>query len=523
MPIAKRLSLKSLVINNLRPFVRYKLLIIGVVFFIVFFATDLLGILFPPDNYDYYLGDPDANVYFTYMDQAREGRFWMCNQYAVEEHDCRLFFPLWYLTGNLGNLLNISNLASFYLIKFTIVLLFFIVFYNFCKKMFSRRDWPVFILAIFSGGFFLEYWHANIFLSILINPLNVLVLWLYLILIWLIINVLEKKLTTIKVVALGLINLSLVMFHPYQAFLLIIVYGIFILLAGFAAFKTFSKSLIIGLAGLSGAALGLIYYFSLFTSHPAYAGWLINNELPVYSFQSVLTAFGLLLPFSLIGSFLILKNISFNKIWLIIISLSIGGWVALFLPLYINNKLFLGWYLGLILTSAYALVYIIDNQLLGRWRSAWLTLIVIIIISGNVAFYSKRVLNHFILLYPNYLPHEYFLSARWLKDNSSLNDSILTLDQWGTFYISQAGLKSFVGSNQVYQLLKKTELSRWFYQNNDQDEEKRAMLKQYGLDFVLFSPFEKQAGSYDPSSKNYLEKVYDDGWARIYRVIPELL
>ena len=49
------------------------------------------------------------------------------------------------------------------------------------------------------------------------------------------------------------------------------------------------------------------------------------------------------------------------------------------------------------------------------------------------------------------------------------------------------------------------------------------MLKQYGLDFVLSSPFEKQAGSYDPSSKNYLEKVYDDGWARIYRVIPELL
>src|SRR3989338_225831 len=157
MPIAKQLSLKSLVINNLRPFARYKLLIIGVVFFIVFFATDLLGILFPPDNYDYYLGDQDLNVYFTYMDQAREGRFWMCNQYAAEEHDCRLFFPLWYLTGYLGNLLNISNLASFYLIKIIIVLLFFIVFYYFCKKMFSQRGWPVFILAIFSGGGFFLY------------------------------------------------------------------------------------------------------------------------------------------------------------------------------------------------------------------------------------------------------------------------------------------------------------------------------------------------------------------------------
>ena len=498
-----------------------KLFFLFIVFFIIFFSTDLIGILFAPAGYDYYLGDPDTNVYFTYMDQARDGRFFMCNQYAADDHKCRLFFPHWYIAGRMGGFFKMSNLMAFYLIKLIFGFLFFIILYYFCVKFFKQHSFWVFLMAIFSGGVYFEYLHANVFLSVLRNPQNMLVLFLYLIIIWIIVNIQEKESAAIMFIALGCVNWFLVMIHPYQTFLLILIYGIFILINSFVSLKNFYESLKISLISLSGACLGLVYYFLLFTGSPAYSGWFVNNELPIYGFKSVIFGFGLLLPFSLIGSYLILKNIKYNKIWFIIVSLAIGGWVSVFLPLYINNKLFLGWYFGLFLTSAYLIIHIINNRLFGRCRTAILTLIVILLISGNMGFYIKRFFNLFILQYPNYLPSKFFLSAYWLKENSSINDSILTIDKWDTFYISQAGLKSFVGSNQVFELQKKIELSRWFYKNNDQDQEKRDMLNNYGLDFVLFSAFEKEKGSYDPSTKEYLEKVYDDGWAQIYKVIPQ--
>ena len=492
-----------------------------IVFIIIFFAVDILGFFWTPANYTYYHFDQDVDVYFTYMDQAREGRFWFCNQYAVEEHACKLFFPLWFVSGYFGEIINLSNATVFNLTKLVLILILSYLFYLFCQKLFIKHGFFVFVLGIVSGGVFFEYWHANIFVSTLRNPLNLLVLIIYLILVWLIINVLNKKLILKTALALILVNWLLVMLHPYQALFLIINYGIFILLNSLISFRKLLESFKIIFTCLLGVSAGLLYYVLLFISNTAYSDWLLNNKLPIYSFGSIITAFGLLLPFSLIGCYLIVKNNFFKNEWIILVSLTLGGFATLFLPLYVNNKLFLGWYLGLFFTSAYLIVYIINNRFFGQFKKIMLFLIILMLTSGNVIYFVDDFNDIFINKFPYYLPKNYFLSANWLKENSTLDDSVLTIDTWNTFYVGQAGLKGFVGSNQVFQRQKKIELSRWFYKNNDQDQEKRDMLNNYGLDFVLFSAFEKEKGSYDPSTKEYLEKVYDDGWAQIYKVIPQ--
>jgi uncharacterized membrane protein len=50
------------------------------------------------------------------------------------------------------------------------------------------------------------------------------------------------------------------------------------------------------------------------------------------------------------------------------------------------------------------------------------------------------------------------------------------------------------------------------------DQQRVDVLNRYQVSYVFYGPAERQLGGFDPTQASYLDKVYDNGEATIYRV-----
>jgi len=496
-----------------------KITLVLIILFLVFFfsSVDILGMAFQPAGSFYYRPDTDINVYFTYLDQARAGRFWFCNQFAVENGPCKLFFPLWYAGGQLGSLFNLSNLAIIIIARVLLLAVFFYLLWLFIKKIFPDKTLGSWLLIIFSGGLYLYYLHGNFFISALQNPLNIFIAILLLLLLWLSVNLWEKF-SFSKALWLAPLSFFIILTHPYEAFVLIINYGLLILLSALFIPKKIKQAVLVFILVSLGVVLAGLYYFKVFTAMPAYQGWLLDNYLPFKGFSSILINTGLFLPLAFFGFWLLFKNKKDLDTWLVISSWFVGGLTAVILPLYVNIKFLLPWYFGLALLA-----------LLGFWRltetltKKYKTIVIVflagLLLSGNFYFYFNEVNGLLSQQPPRYLPTSYIEPLNWLKQNASITNVILASPAWDTFVSGYSGLRSLVGSNQVYQQDYKRSLVFWFFKNNNEDDFKIKFLKEYNIDYIYYSLRERELGNFMPAEKKYLKQVYENSWAKIYKVV----
>jgi len=483
-----------------------------------FSSVDILGLALTPEGYFYYHPDTDVNVYYTYMDQAREGRFLFCNQFSAEPHPCKLFFPLWYAGGVIGSVFHLTNFVSFLVIRFLTLLLSAYIFWKLCLYLFKEAALPAFLSAFFSGGLILFY-YTNFFAIAFHNPLHLLVVSLMILLLWLSMIIWLKESRWYYWVALFALSLSISMMHAYEAIILFINYAVLLIFGGWLGRKNFKKSLFIFLLVALGAGLGSGYYLVLFIKYQAYHDWFLFNYLPLYGPKSLILNYGLLLPLSLLAVYWLFKEKQKLKPWLVIISWFIGGLTSLFLPLYFNNKLLFSWYIALALLSAYALIYFYRQGYFLRYKKIILILAIILLVSGNLYFYGRTIYRIYFIGYPWHLEKNYLKPLLWLKENSSLDEAVVASYKWETFLSAYAGAKSLAGSNQSNNEENKKAFIRYLFADNFNDDLKRHQLIDYNVEYLLYTYLEKEMGSFNPDEKNYLREIYNDGWAKIYQVI----
>lgn len=498
---------------------------IVLIFFIVLISfNDFYGNLRSNDQYQYYHPDQDCNVYNSYLDQAREGQFLFYNQFTSEEHPPLLFFPLWFIGGNLGRILGLENLFIHLLLKAVIFLFFAILLIKFLKLFLINKNnlklaW---LLCLFGGGIFIPLFNETVFSSGLNNALTLLALFILTVIFYQLIQYLQTSKAKYITYSFSYC-LLLTLIHPYDFLIIFFVFSaliIFLLFFYQIKFYHYLKFYLISLAGL---LLGISYYLYLFLIHPAFSGWLLQNYLVPFNLVNFTGRLGILIILAIAGGYYWYQEKRNLAILIVLTSWIIGTILAYFSPVFVSGKLLTGLIVPLaILTSVF-----LFNLLLKYKKTFWcifLSIVLIfILISGN--FYS--VIITFAKInqksYPYYLPIEYYRPINWIKDNLVFKEVVLTSEKWSTFFGGQCGCRVFVGGNQTNQMYLKHALVNWFYFDNSQDKEKKQFLKDYNIDYLYFSPAEKEKGSFDPGSKDYLEKVYDDGWAGIYKVENYLL
>jgi len=533
---------------------------------VVIFITTLpylIGYLLTPPGTIYNglhaLSPGDVPVYYSYLRQIKIGEFFLYNFFTSEIQTHGTLNIWWLLVGLFGKWFNLSLPIIFQASRILMIPVFVVTAYIFFSYFFVSqrvRQWAI-IFLLFSAGVGA---YSAPFLQIL-NPARATLSWpidlwiteattftalyhsshmiasLVMMLVILLLIFLGLSQTKIKYALIAaLAGLFYFNFHPYY---LPVVYGVAIL---YFFYLTWQQKKI---NWQQFIWVGLFIVLSL----PAaiYHGWLIlvdpiiyqramQNVTPLSPWQYVFLGYGWLGIGGLVSIFIRIKNKTldnryvFMLLWLVVIL------CLIILPLPFTSRYTQGLHIILVYLTIDALVYLyhylkanfnsIYQKVINKNTILFSILFVLFFAMSNV-FQLVRDIYYFINK-PNQTAQIFYLeqglidSFAWLKQITS-KQVVLAADIPAKFVPSYAGQIAYVAhAHETIYYYAKAAYAHWFYANNDSylDEKKHAWLKQVGIDYVLFSVYEKGLGDFQPQEKNYLVPVFTSGQTTIYQVVP---
>jgi len=119
-----------------------------------------------------------------------------------------------------------------------------------------------------------------------------------------------------------------------------------------------------------------------------------------------------------------------------------------------------------------------------------------------------------------YIAKDESSAVRWLKENLSENDLVLSSSMTGNIIPAYSGRKVFIGhGHQTSEWPDKlVYVSHFFFFTNGADSQKQAWLKKEGVDYLFFGPTEKSLGQFRPKEKPYLRMIFEQGETAIFKV-----
>ncbi|MBI5715350.1 MAG: hypothetical protein HZC38_18285 [Chloroflexi bacterium] len=106
----------------------------------------------------------------------------------------------------------------------------------------------------------------------------------------------------------------------------------------------------------------------------------------------------------------------------------------------------------------------------------------------------------------------------WLQTNSQWQETIFTSEKTGNVIPARIGHRVYLGHPvETANYTVKVENANRFFSTMS-DEERKTLLAQCGCRFVFYSPHERELGSFNFDSVNYLKRVYHNDEVAIYEV-----
>jgi len=107
---------------------------------------------------------------------------------------------------------------------------------------------------------------------------------------------------------------------------------------------------------------------------------------------------------------------------------------------------------------------------------------------------------------------------KWLGENSNPDDVVLSSERVGGVIPMWIGHRVYVGHPiETVNYPVKMELVKKFYSTMS-DDERKSLLAQCECHYVFYSSHERELGSFNPDSANYLRRVFADGATTVYEV-----
>jgi hypothetical protein len=492
----------------------------------------------------------DAPVYLSYIQQVKQGNILLTDLFTTEPDMPALFNPFWLAVGMLAKIFNLAAPLAFHLARIILIPLFLFSLYKFISLFLS--EYPVkrkmFCLAysIFATGlgfFYTMYFGVNLLSSTDINlPMdlwvpessNFLIMFsmphfiasitLIILTFYFFFLALERRKISL-ILSAGMLALILFSFHPFfAATIYFVAFGYLACL--FIKNKKIELDLILYffcLMAISSPAL-LYYYYQLSTSL-ALQFKNIQNICITPGGQYFFASYGLGLIFAvsaimyLAGEKKITNKNLFLIVWLI------ASVALIYSPLNFQRRLTEGLQIPLTLLAFMGFILLVDSlrqiwPILKRikfWMIA--PFFIILFCSSNIIVYLGDF--RYIQAKPQvlYLPQEIKEALDWYQGQTTMGQTILASRYLSNAIPGQIGRRIFSGhgvetvadgwkEQQVY----------WFFKNNEDDQARQDFLESSQIDYLLFTAQEKQLGTFSPQTKKYLEEVFNNGTAAIYKV-----
>lgn len=264
--------------------------------------------------------------------------------------------------------------------------------------------------------------------------------------------------------------------------------------------------------GLLSAPL-VLYTFISFQLDPFMRGWQDQNRILSPVFTHYLLAYGLLLPFAVLGITPLLKQHQW-KAWLVII------WVAIFplliyLPINVQRRLVDGAWLALIIL---ALKWVETSPgMIQKWAPRWLSLsflsTIVLLLGAGITVWTPDT--------PLFRSAAEVKAFQFLADHAQVGEVVLASYATSNPLPAWAPLHTMIGhgpeSVNGPELTKRVDC---FFDTICTDAERIKLLNEFRVHYVIWGPEERALGNWDLSQAAYLQPIYEDGAYRIAKYSP---
>ncbi len=257
-----------------------------------------------------------------------------------------------------------------------------------------------------------------------------------------------------------------------------------------------------------------LYNAYVFLTNPVLKIWGEQNRILSPSPLHYLLAFGPLALLAALGGRAVWRRVPGRYLLL--------GWCAVtplmvYIPFNLQRRLTLGVQVPLAILAALSLWRLSrPERNPRRWRilsvgtAVVLSLSNLMLVAGGVLEVSRRAA-------PLFHAGAVVSAADWLGTHATADQVVLAAYETGNYLPTRMSARVFAGHGPetVHSDVKRALLRRFFGPGDD--DFRRRLLQEYGVDYVFYGPAEQSLGDFSPADAPYLQAVYDNGTVQIYR------
>lgn len=522
----------------------------------------LLGWLSAPSDRTYNglhaLTPADFPVYYAYILQVKNGALTVMDLFTTESQ-IGILNVWWLLVGWLARGLQLSPPVAFHLARLLMIPVFVSILYLVIAKAFTvvRQRRLAMLFVIFAGGvggytvpflsdlpvdnldsyqWPIDLWisesstfnilyHTSHFIASISATLGIFLLAF---------NAFTRR-SIGWAAAAGVVGLFYFNFHPFYVPTVFGTLGMYIVVDSVRRRQfLWREFLLLGVIVLI-ALPSVGYHFLLLNSSKIIRLRAMQNVTDISPLPFVIAGYGFLLPGLVLGLYALFRQRAWNGWWRILACWGVVNIALIYSPAQFHSRYTQGLSIVFSLFSVYGLIWLYE-VLRRTWSAkkfnfwvnnpALLGMLFVLMFAPSTIMSVIRDVYQFIykpgrVLGYYYLPNGVMDAYAWLGEQSK-GKIVLAFDPNNKFVPAFSAQKTYAahGIETIFYQSKIAEVRR-FYGSDGEDDAKKNFLRARGIDFVLYSEYEKALGSFNPSSKPYLELVFNAPDAQLYRVTVE--
>lgn len=342
---------------------------------------------------------------------------------------------------------------------------------------------------------------------------------------------------TIFAIGAGIGNLLIGIVFPFLMYLMLAVTSVYFLFVMWQQRKILWRAaMLLGVAFAIPAPLFAYYQFVLMTN-PIIQSW--NAQATTRSPQPihfVLTYLPLLVFVCLAWRSSTRadaprqRRLAFLWIWIIVVA------ILLYAPITQQRRFVEGVQVPLAILAALglcdvALPWLARTRVFVAWsqrphysvarlqRLLILGILALASLASGYVWLSSVVALGFVQPYPLFRPTTELQAMDWLRAHTAPHDAVLSSYWTGSFIPARAGNRVFVGQRyETIRFEEKGAAAEKFFSATADDAWRVALLREYRIAYVFWGKDERAWGAFEPERASYLERVFANAQARIYRV-----
>jgi hypothetical protein len=489
----------------------------------------------------------DTATYFSWMEQAREGRLAFTDRFTLDPHPRNYVNVLFGALGWISRLTGLPVVVVYTAARPAAGALLLFLLYVLAARLFARPLERVacFALFVLSSGWEglatllgpwvgIEHLSSLVWWSPEVNTVFSLVLFPHFLaalasVVGAILLLMgawtegeRSPRARVRLAAgAGAVLAALTFFHPFDV---IPVVGtalgapiVFALLRG----GTLRRDLRLSAIAVGLCVPAIAYNAWMFRHNPAMRAWDLQNVLPTPNLRGLVTGMGLALPLAVLSGLALRKM---ERPLLVVWAWLVSVVVAVYLPVRFQRKMLAGVQYPLAALTV-AAVFLVIVPLLTRWRGRgrsraplWAGVAVLLVLFPTQAatpYYLWR--NEWVRLrrheYPAWLPAPLVAAFRRLAEAPGPEAVVLAAYDTGNFVPPYTGKRCVVGH---YALTADAErrgkdVARFYKEGGEDDPWRREALRRWRVRYLVRGPYERALGSFDPSSRPWLRLLHVEG------------